>query len=104
MTVSELQALIRSVRAERGFVTDPLKIMLLMTEETGEIAAELKRLWSPNYDEFETGRLREEIADLFVTLSALANVFDIDIEKAVREKFIEKDASRKWRSAGPADC
>ena len=103
MTVAELQQLIREVRASRGFVTDPVKITLLMTEEVGEIAAELKRLWSPNYGAFEADRLREEIADVFVTLSALANVFDIDIGDAVREKFIEKDSSRTWESARPAD-
>jgi len=99
VTVSELQHQIREIRAERGFVTDPIKIMLHMTEEVGEIASELKRLWSPNYGSFDTERLREEIADVFVTLSAMANAFEIDIEEAVRRKFIDKDSTREWKSA-----
>ena len=99
MTATELQQRIAAIRQERGFVTDPQKILILMTEEVGEIAAELKRLWSPNYSKFDTERMREEIADVFVTLAALANSFEIDIADAVREKFIEKDAGREWKSA-----
>jgi len=98
-TVKELQDLICTVRKARGFVTDPLKLHILLTEEVGEIAGELKRLWSKNYDPFDPHKLQEEIADVFVTLSALANVFDIDIEVAVREKFITKDHERQWKSA-----
>ena len=99
MTTTELQHEIATIRQERGFVTDPLKILILMTEEMGEIATELKSLWSPNYRAFDRQRLAEEIADVFVTLSALANSYEIDIEDAVREKFIEKDSGREWKSA-----
>ncbi len=97
-TVKELQKLIGEIRQARGFVTDPLKIHILLTEEVGEIAAELKRLWSPNYAAFDPRKLQEEIADAFVALAALANVFDIDIEHAVREKFVDKDAARPWKT------
>ena len=95
----ELQKSIAAMRVKRGFVTDPVKIHLLLTEEVGEIAAELKRLWSKNYDEFNIDRLAEEIADAFVLLNALANQFEIDIEQAVLEKFFKKDGKRRWKSA-----
>lgn len=85
-------------RTERGFVTDPIKIQLLLTEEIGEISAELKRTWSKNYDGFSQERLSEEIADSFVLLVALANEFDIDIEEAVEKKFFDKDQKREWRT------
>lgn len=85
-------------RAERGFVTDPLKIQLLLTEEIGEVSAELKRTWSKNYDTFSQERLAEEIADCFILLTALANEFDIDIEEAVEDKFFNKDQKRQWRT------
>lgn len=97
--LSDLQQTIKRVRAERGFVTDPLKIQLLLTEEIGEVSAELKRLWSKSYDPFDVDRLKEEIADSFVLLCALANQFDIDIEEAVTSKFVEKDSKRVWKSA-----
>ncbi len=83
----------------RGFWTDPLKIHLMLTEEVGETATELKPLWSDNYGDFDPIRLQEEIADAFVLLSALATRFDIDIETAVTKKFCQKDSLRPWKSA-----
>ena len=97
--LADIQQQIKAVRTQRGFVTDPLKIQLLLVEEIGEIAAELKRLWSKNYDAFDQSRLSDEIADAFVLLAALASEFNIDIEQALEAKFFAKDASRQWRSA-----
>ena len=97
--IAELQKAISETRAERGFVTDPVKIHLLLTEEVGEIASEIKRIWSVNYGDFSRDRLQEEIADAFVLLAALATQFDIDIEEAVTDKFFRKDGERDWQSA-----
>ena len=94
----DLQKAISEVRAERGFVTDPIKVHLLLTEEIGEIARALKSLFSENYGEFNRDQLQEEIADAFVLLSALATGFDVDLEKAVAEKFFKKDSTRVWKS------
>ncbi len=94
----DLQERIRLVRKKRGFVTDPTKIQILLTEEIGEISSELKRLWSRNYDDFDSNRLADEIADVFVLLSALACQFQIDIEQAVESKFFLKDAKRDWKT------
>ena len=71
-------------------MTDPLKIFILLNEEVGEMAAEIKKTWSKNYDEFDVDKLEEEIADSFVLLSALANSFDIDLETAI-EKYTKRD-------------
>ena len=97
--LADLQKAISVTRAERGFVTDPVKLQVLLTEEVGEIAAEIKKLWSVNYDDFNRDRLQEEIADVFVLLAALATRFDIDIEEAVTTKFFGKDGAREWKSA-----
>ena len=99
MQIAELVEKIVAKRAERGFVIDPLKIHVLLTEEVGEIATELKCTWSKNYSEFSSDKLGEEIADAFCLLAALANEFDIDIERAVKKKFFEADETRTWRSA-----
>ena len=96
--LADLQQAISEVRAERGFYTDPGKIMVLPTEEIGEVASQVRKIWSTNHDDFDKGRLEEEIADVFVLLTALANRFDIDIEQAVDRKFFEKDSKRTWRS------
>tara|TARA_R110001583_G_scaffold67490_9_gene192980 strand:- start:3778 stop:4110 length:333 start_codon:yes stop_codon:yes gene_type:complete len=97
--LKDLQARIVNTRHERGFVTDPLKLQILLTEEVGEISAELKRLWSQNYDAFSRERVANELADTFVLLSALASEFDIDLESAVESKFFNSDSERKWASA-----
>ena len=96
--LAQLQKAIAETRAKRGFVTDPLKIHLMLTEEIGEIAAELKPLWSKNYGNFDPARLQEEIADAFVLLSALSTRFNIDLETAVTQKFFQKDSHRPWNS------
>jgi|AP45_3_1055517.scaffolds.fasta_scaffold291044_2 NTP pyrophosphatase (non-canonical NTP hydrolase) len=101
--LADLQKSITRTRAERGFVTDPVKIHVLLSEEVGEIASEIKRLWSKNYGDFNRDQLKEEIADVFVLLAALAAQFDIDIEEAVVAKFFQKDSGREWKSARDAD-
>ncbi len=100
--LSELQRRIATTRAERGFVSDPLKIHILLSEEIGEVAAELKRTWSKNYDTFSRERLADELADSFVLIAALATAFDIDLNDALEKKFFEKDAQRAWRSSQAA--
>ena len=97
--IGDLQERIAEERGKRGFVTDPIKLGVLLSEEVGEIASELKRLWSKNYDGFRADRLKEEIADAFVILAALADQFDIDIGEAVEAKFFGKDAEREWMSS-----
>lgn len=95
----ELQSLVSKIRQERGFTMDPLRIFVLLDEEVGEIARELKRTWSLNYDPFSKQDLEDEIADVLVCLLALANQFEIDVEKALTEKLLCKDSQRKWKSA-----
>ena len=75
-----------------------MKIQVLLSEESREIASQIKRLWSVNYDDFDGSQLEEEIADVFGLLTVLANRFDIDIEQAVVRKFFEKGSKRTWRS------
>ncbi|MFW6016777.1 MAG: MazG nucleotide pyrophosphohydrolase domain-containing protein [bacterium] len=99
ITLHELQKLINKKRKERGFVMEPIKIFTLLNEEIGEIAAELKKDWSINYDNLDKDKLAEEIADVQVCLIALANQYDIDIDSAVIDKFFEKDSKRMWKSA-----
>ena len=75
--LTNLQRQIADERSKRGFVTDPVKLGVLLSEEVGEIA------------------------DAFVILAALADQFEIDIEEAVEGKFFGKDAQREWKSSQP---
>lgn len=97
--LAALQAAVVAERMRRGFTTKPERLVLLMTEELGEVAREVKRGWSVNYDGLDTGRLANEVSDVFVLLLALAATFDIDVEEAVDRKFFGLDSARTWRSA-----
>ena len=95
--MSDMQTLVNRIcqeRQKRGFVTDPVKIMVLLTEEVGEIAQLIKRTWSTNYETPDKEHIAEELADAFVILASLADQFDIDLETAVEKKFFKQDASR----------
>ena len=81
---------------------DPLRIFALLNEEIGEVARELKRTWSLNYEAFSKEDLEDEIADVLVCLLALANQFDIDLEQALTKKLVHKDGQRHWKSAKAA--
>jgi len=104
--LGELQKQIEAIRTERGFTTDPVRLLALLTEEVGEVAGELKKTWSKNYAALDVADLADELADVFVLVSALATKFDIDLETAVRSKFFTADAQRRWATAGepPVDA
>ncbi len=97
--LTDLQARIERTRAERGFTTEPLQLFTLLTEEVGEVATELKKTWSANYDDPSPEDLASELADVFVLLSAIATRFDVDLETAVESKFFTADAERDWATA-----
>lgn len=96
--VRELQQRIATTRAERGFTTDPVRLMCLLTEEVGEVAAEIKKTWSPNYPDLDTKDVSDELSDVYVLLNAMASAFDIDLDDAVQTKFFGSDAERDWAS------
>lgn len=75
-------------------------MLTLLVEEVGEVASELKKTWSRNYPDMATQDLADELADVFVLVSALASAHDIDLGAAVADKFIEADGRRHWPSAG----
>ena len=97
--LGELQAEIAAERASRGFTTDPERLLVLLVEEVGEVARELKKTWSPNYDHFEVEHLGSELADVLVLVCALASAHGVDLGHSVRHKFFGVDAERTWKSA-----
>jgi NTP pyrophosphatase (non-canonical NTP hydrolase) len=96
MEVRQLQDMVVAKRSERGFVNDPVRLCVLLTEEVGELASEIKKTWSANYSGTTKEKLSEECSDVFCVLMAMAQAFDIDIEEAVVDKFFSKDEERKW--------
>ncbi len=56
-------------------------------EEVGELAKDIN-LPKLRNKEIDMGNLRGEFADVFLQLCALANLYDIDIEEATKEKIM----------------
>jgi len=100
--LAQIQQEIREVRRQRGFTTERSRSLTLIVEELGEVARQLKRTWSANYDAFDAHQLGDELADTFNLLYALASEYNIDLEGQVRTKFFIADGDRDWPSAAHA--
>ena len=86
ITISEFQELIR----ERYFETDSArgtaKTFLWLSEEIGELAHALGKFERGDAD---LENLSEEFADVLAWLTTLANITEIDLTKAVHDKYIK---------------
>ena len=86
MTISEFQELIRAryfkTDSERGIA----KTFLWLSEEFGELAHALGRVERGDAD---LENLSEEFADVLAWLVTLANITNIDLTKAIHEKYIK---------------
>jgi len=97
-TLRDLQKYIDDVCQERGWVKDTYsEKFLLFTEEIGELAKairQVKSLYSEKAKQ-NTVALEEEFADVLSYLLDLANCFQVDLEKAFREKE-QVNQARTW--------
>ena len=97
-TLNDLQQYIAEVCLERGFTKDtPSEKFVLFVEEVGELAKAMRKS-AGLYTEKAKPRdmsLEEEFADVLSYLLDLANCFQVDLEKAFREKE-DINRSRTW--------
>lgn len=98
-TLGDLQAYTKEVCAKNGWDKGGhLETWLLFTEEIGELAKAIRN-HNKLYQEAAKGdnkaNLEEEFADVLSYVFHLANDFDIDLEKAFREKEAI-NAKRSW--------
>jgi NTP pyrophosphatase (non-canonical NTP hydrolase) len=97
-TLTDLQRYVEQVCQERGWTKDNYsEKFLLFTEEVGELAKAIRKR-AGLYDEKakqKQANLEEEFADVLSYLLDLANYFQIDLEKAFRDKEQINEA-RKW--------
>jgi len=78
----------RRVAIQRGYKSEsPKDCLLLMVEEVGELAREIRRRerlvrHGPSSESSES----KELADIFLYVVHMANVLDVDLSKVVQEK------------------
>ena len=99
-SLADLQTYIYEQCAERGWdKRTVLEKMLFMTEEVGEVAKAIRKEAAMyGYEKPEnTDHLAEELVDVFNYILDIANVYDIDLETAFRDKW-EKNNTRDWQN------
>ena len=110
--LGDLQRWHLALDREKGFLTDLYFNFLCLTEELGEVGAELKRVWAAqerHYKKVGNRReaqdqalqerlphLREELADCLAYILKLANYTGVDLEEAYLEK-MKTNVGRNWR-------
>ncbi|MAF79707.1 RS21-C6 protein [bacterium] len=97
-TLKDFQKYIEEMVRERGFTDETIpELFMLFLEECGEMAKAARKLEKVKSDpNSKEHLLEEEIADVFIYLLDICNKFNIDLEKAFREK--EKiNKKRTWK-------
>lgn len=97
-TLVELQKYINDMIEIRGFDKQtPLEVMLLLTEEVGELAKEIRKSTHMKTDVQKSYKstVDEEVADVFIYVLCMCRVMNINLLDAFKKKE-EKNMKRKW--------
>lgn len=100
-SLNEIQSYIREIIRIRGFSEQRVQDkMLLLLEETGELAKAIRKTLpeaSIDYEKIENYTdIEEEIADVFIVLVSICNRLNINLYDAIKKKE-EKNIKRQWR-------
>ncbi len=99
-SVPALQEYIHTMVVRRGFDKEtPRDVLLLMVEEVGELAKAVRKHVGLKSDEERKERypaLESELADVFIYLLDLANLLEVSLVRALRDKEQENE-KRSWK-------
>lgn len=98
-TLKDFQNYVLQMKQERGFnTTDKFYECCLLAEECGEVVSAVRK--NSKSGSIGTGsvagNVAEELADVFIYICSLANMHNIDLEQAFRDKE-EKNKLRSWK-------
>lgn len=96
-TLQNLQQYVKELEIERGFDRQTIiEKCLLLGEEVGELFKAVRKSEKIKIDSnSQKHEVGNELADILIYLCAIANRYQIDLEKAFREKE-EINKTRKW--------
>jgi len=97
-TLYDFQNYVKEMENERAFSEQTvLQKCLMLGEEVGELFKAVRKIENIKVDaNSKIGSIDEELADIFIYLCAIANRYNIDLEKAFREKE-EINKLRVWQ-------
>jgi NTP pyrophosphatase (non-canonical NTP hydrolase) len=83
-----IQEYVKELEVERGFEHQTvIEKCLLLGEEVGELFKAIRKSEKIKIDNnSQQHEVANELADILIYISAIANRYDIDLEKAFREK------------------
>lgn len=96
-TMQDFQKYVTELEEERGFTEQTvLQRSLLLGEEVGELFKAIRKSEQMGMDRKSiVGSVDEELADVLIFVCSIANRFNIDLEKAFRDKE-EINKKRVW--------
>jgi len=97
-TLKDIQNYVIELEQERGFSKqEVLKKTLMLGEEVGELFKAIRKNKKIAIDNnSKIGTIDEELADILIFLCSIANRYDINLEKAFRDKE-EINKKRTWQ-------
>lgn len=98
-SLNDYQEYVRMMIQERGFQEEtPRDLLLLLTEEVGELAKAIRKSTNMKMDveEITSHGVEEEIADVFNYILSLCCTLNMDLHKCYYEKE-KKNLERTWR-------
>ena len=97
-TLKDFQEYVIQLEKERGFDHQTvLQKCLLLGEEIGELFKAIRKMEAISVDKnSKITTVEEELADILIYVCAIANRYNIDVEKAFREKEIQ-NKKRVWK-------
>lgn len=96
--LKDYQHYVREMILERGFKDESIQdLLMLLLEECGELAKACRKYTQIKSDvkREQQENLEHELADILMYVLAISNKFDVDLEKAFREKE-EINKKRNW--------
>ncbi len=88
MELREIQRIIREKYYEIDSKSGELFLLAVLFEEVGELAEAVRKREIPN--------IKEELVDVLFMVLSLANLFDLDLEDRLIEKYVKGDPSKDW--------
>lgn len=100
-TLTSTQEFIKDMKEANNWQRTKAQVdseFLLFTEECGELAKEIRRMKGGNIatDSGQSPELADEFADVLSYLCSLANICDVNLEDALKDK-MTKNKEREWK-------
>jgi len=83
MTVKELQAYIKTIDYKPK---QKMQVMLKLVEEVGELSVEIRKELTEGLTDELKQNIEYELYDIIHFVNHIANIYDIDLVKAIQEK------------------